>query len=82
MPNAANPNAHPTLNMLTNAQIIDDRRLAEFISPIPKPKKRKGKKEKESAESLPLSDDTGQSTRTQQYESAANCRPCLFINTL
>jgi type III restriction enzyme len=48
-------------------QIIETRRKAEFITPIPKPKKRKGKKDTQAA--LPLGDDTGLSTRNQLYES-------------
>ncbi|MEX1076721.1 MAG: DEAD/DEAH box helicase family protein, partial [Pirellulales bacterium] len=48
-------------------QIIEARRRAEFVTPIPKPKKRKGKKDTQAA--LPLGDDTGLSTASQQYES-------------
>lgn len=48
-------------------RIVDSRRRAEFITPIPKPKKRKGKRDTQT--SLPLGDDTGLSTTKQQYES-------------
>ncbi|MBU6276720.1 MAG: DEAD/DEAH box helicase family protein, partial [Planctomycetes bacterium] len=48
-------------------RIVDARRKAEFVTPIPKPKKRKGKKEQQA--DLPLGDDTGLSTAKQQYES-------------
>jgi type III restriction enzyme len=48
-------------------QIVESRRRAEFITPIPKPKKRKGKRDTQAA--LPLGDDTGLSTNAQQYES-------------
>jgi type III restriction enzyme len=48
-------------------RIVESRRRAEFITPIPKPKKRKGKRDTQAA--LPLGDDTGLSTTTQQYES-------------
>ena len=47
--------------------IVETRRKAEFVTPIPKPKKRKGKKDTQA--DLPLGDDTGLSTRQQQYES-------------
>ena len=48
-------------------RIVESRRRAEFITPIPKPKKRKGKRDTQAA--LPLGDDTGLSTTAQQYES-------------
>ena len=48
-------------------QIIEERRRASFVTPIPKPKKRKGKKDTQA--DLPLGDDTGLSTAKQQYES-------------
>lgn len=48
-------------------QIIEERRRASFVTPIPKPKKRKGKKEAQA--DLPLGDDTGLSTAKQLYES-------------
>jgi type III restriction enzyme len=48
-------------------KVVDSRRRAEFITPIPKPKKRKGKRDTQT--SLPLGDDTGLSTTKQQYES-------------
>jgi type III restriction enzyme len=43
-------------------QIIDQRRRAEFITPIPKPKKQKAQQQ-----ALALGDDEGISTRDQQY---------------
>ena len=48
-------------------QIIEERRRASFVTPIPKPKKRKGKKDTQA--DLPLGDDTGLSTANQLYES-------------
>jgi type III restriction enzyme len=48
-------------------RIVEERRKAEFVTPIPKPKKRKGKKDKQA--DLPYGDDTGISTQKQQYES-------------
>ena len=48
-------------------QIVESRRRAEFISPIPKPKKRKGKAEQKS---LALEDDQGLSTEKQRYHTA------------
>jgi type III restriction enzyme len=48
-------------------RIVDSRRQVAFVTPIPKPKKRKGKKDAQG--DLPLGDDTGLSTRRQQYES-------------
>ena len=48
-------------------KIVETRRKAEFVTPIPKPKKRKGKKDAQAA--LPLGDDTGLSTQSQLYES-------------
>lgn len=48
-------------------QIIEERRRASFVTPIPKPKKRKGKKDTQG--DLPLGDDTGLSTAKQLYES-------------
>lgn len=49
-------------------KIVERRRLAEFISPIPKPKKHKAKGKQGD---LPLADDEGLSTETQQYDSRA-----------
>ena len=48
-------------------QILESRRPAEFISPIPKPRKRKGQGEQES---LALGADDGLSSAQQQYASA------------
>jgi len=47
--------------------ILDSRRPAEFLSPIPKPRKRKGQGEQES---LNLTDQQGISTEKQKYASA------------
>lgn len=47
-------------------KIVENRRRAEFITPIPKPKKRKAKQKE-----LDLSDDEGISTKKQQYEITA-----------
>jgi len=52
-------------------QIIEKRRRAEFITPIPKPKKRKGKGEQKQ-----LFVDTTVSTADQQYD------PTSIINDL
>lgn len=49
-------------------KIIERRRLAEFISPISKPKKHKAKSKQGD---LPLANDKGLSTETQQYDSRA-----------
>ena len=46
-------------------QIIESRRRAEFITPIPKPKKRRGSSEKQAA--LALDEGQGLSTENQQY---------------
>ncbi|MCO6457055.1 MAG: DEAD/DEAH box helicase family protein [Pirellulaceae bacterium] len=47
-------------------RIIESRRIAEFITPIPKPKKRK--KRAETQRELHFQDDTGVSTAEQQYD--------------
>ena len=57
-------------------KIIESRRRAEFISPIPKPKKRGGKspagqESRHSQESLIFDEGKGLSTREQQYEQHA-----------
>ena len=49
-------------------RILDTRRLAEFITPIPKPKKRKGGSDQES---LVFDEGKGLSTREQQYAHTA-----------
>ena len=49
-------------------QIIESRRLAEYITPLPKPKKRKGQAEQAS---LLLEDDKGLSTQAQEYQKTA-----------
>jgi type III restriction enzyme len=50
-------------------RVIEDRRTASFISPIPKPKKRKG--EKPQKELLIFDEGKGLSNKDQQYELAA-----------
>jgi len=50
-------------------KVIEARRKAEFITPIPKPKKRKGQGEQTS---LLLDDDTGLSSQSQEYEKTAS----------
>jgi type III restriction enzyme len=45
--------------------LIDTRRRAEFVTPIPKPKKRKGK---ETQEALVLEDEKGLTTKEQAYD--------------
>ncbi len=49
-------------------QIIESRRLAEFITPIPKPKKRKGTSEQHQ---LVFDEGKGLSTQAQQYDHTA-----------
>ena len=53
--------------------IVESRRRAEFISPIPKPKKRGGRSPagRDSQESLVFDEGKGLSTRAQQYEQHA-----------
>jgi type III restriction enzyme len=48
-------------------RIIEERRRAEFITPIPKPRKRTGAQQQEL-----LLDEEGLSTQAQQYELTAN----------
>ena len=50
-------------------QIIESRRQAEFITPIPKPKKRKGSSVEQAA--LVFDEGEGLSTQEQQYEHTA-----------
>jgi len=50
-------------------RIVERRRAASFISPIPKPKKRKGGKSQE--EQLVFDEGKSISTQDQQYELAA-----------
>ena len=50
-------------------QIIESRRLAKFVTPIPKPKKRKGQGVQSS---LLLDDARGHSTQSQEYEKTAS----------
>src|SRR5665647_979904 len=49
-------------------QIIEKRRFAEYITPLPKPKKRKGQAEQAS---LLLDDDIRLSTQAQEYQKTA-----------
>lgn len=49
-------------------QVIEKRRLAEYITPLPKPKKRKGQAVQSS---LLLDDDKGLSTQAQEYQKTA-----------
>jgi type III restriction enzyme len=49
-------------------RLVDSRRKAEFITPIPKPRKQKSAKQ----QSLALDDGTGLSTARQQYEQTAS----------
>ena len=53
------PSGQPT------GRLVDKRRRAEFITPIPKPKKRKGK---EKQEELVLDEGLGLTTKTQAYD--------------
>jgi type III restriction enzyme len=50
-------------------QILERRRRAEFITPIPKPKKRKGQP---AQASLLLDNDAGLSSQAQEYEKTAS----------
>ncbi len=50
-------------------QILEHRRRAEFITPIPKPKKRKGQG---AQASLLLDNDAGLSSQAQEYEKTAS----------
>ena len=49
-------------------KVIEKRRPAEYITPLPKPKKRKGQAEQTS---LLLDDDKGLSTQEQEYQKTA-----------
>ena len=55
-------------------RIIDSRRRAEFITPIPKPRKRKGS---DAQQQLVFDEGKGLSTSAQQYEHTA-----AMINTV
>ena len=57
-------------------QIMESRRRADFITPIPKPRKRKGKKGKGKQESLVFDEGKGLSTQAQLYD------PTSIINDL
>lgn len=50
-------------------KIIEARRRAEFITPIPKPKKRKGRSETQQA--LIFDEGKGLSTKEQQYDTTS-----------
>ena len=64
-----NPSRHWELDHgQPTQQIVEKRRPAEYITPLPKPKKRKGQAEQTS---LLLDDDQGLSTQAQQYEKTA-----------
>ena len=54
-------------------QIIENRRIAEFITPIPKPRKRKGKAQQEE---MVFDEGKGLSTADQRYD------PTSIINSL
>jgi type III restriction enzyme len=54
-------------------QILEKRRLAEYLTPIPKPRKRKGAA---GQETLPYDEGTGLSTKDQEYD------PTPLINQL
>src|SRR3954468_4544502 len=49
-------------------QILESRRPAEFITPIPKPRKRKGAPQQQA---LPLDEGKGLSTADQQYDTTS-----------
>ena len=49
-------------------QILDTRRRAEFVSPIPKPKKRKAAT---AQVAMQLGDERGPSTERQQYDTTS-----------
>ena len=51
-------------------KIIENRRRAEFITPIPKPKKRKGDA---SQKQFVFDEGKGLSTKDQQYNSVGRC---------
>lgn len=53
-------------------KIIDRRRSAEFITPIPKPKRRKNKKEKAEQLDLVLDEGKGLSSEKQIYDTTGN----------
>src|SRR5215470_1305816 len=55
-------------------RILDSRRRAEFITPIPKPRKRNGS---DAQQQLGLDEGKGLSTQAQQYE-----RMAVMINTV
>jgi type III restriction enzyme len=68
------PYAHPARHWELDDQgqptqrILDSRRRAEFITPIPKPRKRKGS---DAQQQLVFDEGQGLSTSAQQYERTA-----------
>ncbi len=63
------PSSHWELdNGQPTQQVIEKRRPAEYITPLPKPKKRKGQAEQSS---LLLDDAQGLSTQAQEYQKTA-----------
>ena len=52
-------------------RLIDRRRRAEFITPIPKPKKRRGSRQEE----LDLDEGKGLSTKKQAYDLTNRAQP-------
>lgn len=50
-------------------KIIESRRQAEFITPIPKPKKRKKSKDQKDQQELVLDEGMGLSTKEQQFNA-------------
>ncbi len=69
------PYAYPSRHWELDSQgqptqlIVDSRRRAEFISPIPKPKKQKGKP---AQQALVFDEGLGLSTEAQQYDHTSN----------
>nr|VFJ90530.1 MAG: type III restriction enzyme [Candidatus Kentron sp. H] len=62
------PNRHwePDDRGQPTGQILEGRRPADFITPVPKPKKQKGSSEQQT--SLPFHEGKGLSTETQRYD--------------
>ncbi|MGH8020652.1 MAG: BPTD_3080 family restriction endonuclease [Opitutaceae bacterium] len=52
-------------------QTIEQRRKAEFITPIPKPKKRRGKKASADQQTMVFDEGKGISSKDQQYETTS-----------
>ncbi|NLF16767.1 MAG: restriction endonuclease, partial [Lentisphaerae bacterium] len=51
-------------------RVVESRRRAEFITPIPRPKKRKGSAYTQ--QNLPLNEGKGLSTQEQQYDATSS----------